>query len=269
MKKNKLNVHEFWNKSSCGEDLYLKGSTQKESFINQSITRYILEPYILNFAGFNNYKNKKVLEIGLGLGADHQKFAESGANLYGVDLTEKSIMNVRDRLKVFNLKSKISLGDAEKLIFEDDFFDLVYSWGVIHHSPQTEDAVDEIYRVLKKGSEAKIMIYNKYSLVGFMLWIRYSLLKCNFSITLDEIYSKYLESPGTKAYTKNQAFELFKKFKEVKIKTVLTHADLLSSKAGQRHEGFILSIARKLYPRFIFKIFFKKFGLFMMINVIK
>jgi hypothetical protein len=113
------------------------------------------------------------------------------------------------------------------------------------------------------------MIYNKYSLVGFMLWIRYSMLTLNFSITLDEIYSKYLESPGTKAYTKNQAFELFKKFKEVKIKTVLTHADLLSSKAGQRHEGFILSIARILYPRFIIKKFFKKFGLFMIISAVK
>ena len=269
MKKNKLKVHDFWNKSSCGEDLYLKGSTLKESFINESRDRYKLEPYILNFAEFNNYKNKKVLEIGLGLGADHQKFAESGANLFGIDLTEKSLMHVRNRLKIFNLKSKISLGDAEKLIFEDDFFDLVYSWGVIHHSPKTEDAIDEIYRVLKKGSEAKIMIYNKYSLVGFMLWIRYSMFTLNFSITLDEIYSKYLESPGTKAYTKNQAFELFKKFKEVKIKTVLTHADLLSSKAGQRHEGFILSVARILYPRFIIKIIFKNFGLFMIINAVK
>ena len=57
MKKNKLNVQDFWNESACGEDLYMKGLTLKESFINESKLRYILEPYILNFAGFNNYKN--------------------------------------------------------------------------------------------------------------------------------------------------------------------------------------------------------------------
>ena len=147
-------------------------------------------------------------------------------------------------------------------------FDIVYSWGVIHHSPNTPKAVEEVFRVLKPGGEARIMIYHKYSFVGYMLWFRYSLLKFR-SCTLDEIYSEYLESPGTKAYSANSARELFSSFSEVEIKTVLTHGDLLNSKAGQRHEGLLLDIARMIWPRWLIKRFFHNHGLFMLITAKK
>ena len=78
-KENKKLVKDFWNKSSCGEELYLKGENKKKAYLNQSSIRYNLEPYILDFAKFEESKNKKVLEIGVGLGSDHQKFAEAGA----------------------------------------------------------------------------------------------------------------------------------------------------------------------------------------------
>ena len=116
MKGNKLSVKLFWNEASCGEELYLKGESLKDSYINQSLIRYKLEPYIINFANFEDAKNKKVLEIGVGLGADHQKFAESGAELFGIDLTERAITNTRERLKLFGLKSNLSIGDAEQLV---------------------------------------------------------------------------------------------------------------------------------------------------------
>jgi ubiquinone/menaquinone biosynthesis C-methylase UbiE len=266
---NKEKVKEFWNISSCGEDLYLHGSNDLDSFKNQMKQRYLLEPYILPFGDFQSSKGKKTLEIGVGLGSDHQLFAENGAILYGIDLTERAINNTGNRLSLFNLKSVLSIGDAENLTFEDNFFDIIYSWGVIHHSPNTQKAVNEIYRTLKPGGKAKIMIYHKYSFVGYMLWIRYALMKLKPFISLDNIYSKYLESPGTKAYTISEGKNLFSQFSIVKITTLLTHADLLSSNAGQRHRGNILSLAKLIYPRLIIRKLFPKHGLFMLIDVVK
>lgn len=86
-----------------------------------------------------------------GLGADHQRFAEAGAVLTGVDLTPHAIEMTRQRFKKLGLKSNLKVGDAECLNFPANSFDIVYSWGVIHHSPDTQKAVNEIFRVLKPG----------------------------------------------------------------------------------------------------------------------
>ena len=153
--------------------------------------------------------------------------------------------------------------------FEDETFDLVYSWGVLHHSPNTTKAINEIFRVLRRGGVAKIMIYHKYSVVGLMLWFKYALLKFKPTAPLEMIYSQYLESPGTKAYSITEGRELFKMFRSVEIKTVLTHGDLLTSSAGQRHRGLLLSIARMIWPRWMIRTFFPQYGLFMLITATK
>ena len=266
---NKDDVKQFWNNASCGEELYLKGDNFREAFNTQSNSRYTLEPYILNFLNFPNSKNKNLLEIGVGLGADHQKLAMSGFNMYGIDLTERAINYTKERLKLFSLQSELFVSDAENLPFEDEKFDFLYSWGVIHHSPDTNRAVKEIYRVLKKGGEARIMIYHKYSFVGYMLWFRYALLRLRPFTSLNSIYSNYLESPGTKAYSYIEARKLFSEFKTIQIDTLLTHGDLLTSNAGQRHRGVLLNLAKLFFPRFIIKKLFPKNGLFMLIIVTK
>lgn len=266
---NKQAVKDFWDEASCGEEMYLKGEDERKAFNNQAQKRYELEPFIIPFADFTSVKEKKVLEIGVGLGADHQKFAENGADLYGIDITERAITNTRKRFQLFNLSSKLQVADAEKLHFSDNYFDVVYSWGVIHHSPETQKAVNEIFRILKTGGEAKVMIYHTKSIVGYMLWLRYALIGLKPFTSLKKIYSKYLESPGTKAYTIGEARQMFKQFKNVDIKTVLTHGDLLISEAGQRHRGLLLSLAKKLFPRFIIKRLFSKHGLFMLIKAVK
>jgi len=220
----------------------------------------------LEFAEFEKYQGKRILEIGVGLGADHKMFAEAGAVCTGIDLTKKAIDITRRRLAEFGLSSNLSVGDAEALDKPPDTFDLVYSWGVIHHSPKTECAAAEILRVLKPGGEFKVMIYNKYSMVGFMLWIRYALLAFNPHMSLDEIYATYLESPGTKAYTPLEAQKLFPDTEQLDISVVLTHGDLLESSAGQRHEGMLLSVARFVWPRKLIKMYFPERGLFMLIQ---
>lgn len=262
-------VKDFWNASSCGETLYLKGGDLRDQFCNQLKKRYELEPFIIPFAEFSAWKGKKVLEVGVGLGADHQMFAQKGADLYGVDLTERAINRTSQRLKLFDLKSTLQVADAENLPFNDEEFDLVYSWGVVHHSPDTEKAVGEIYRVLKKGGKAKVMIYHKKSMIGYMLWLRYALLKFKPFTTLNTLYAKYLESPGTKAYSVEEAKKLFHRFGNLIIDTVLTHGDLLDSSAGQRHEGILLDIARKIYPKSLVKRLCSENGLFMLISAAK
>ena len=186
MNSEKEQVHDFWNDASCGEELYLHGS-DRQAYQAQAARRYELEPYIPAFARFEQAQGQRVLEIGVGLGADHQRFAEAGAELFGVDLTERAIEHTRRRLAAFGLSSSLGVADAEHLDFPEGSFDRVYSWGVLHHSPDTETAIAEVWRVLRPGGSASIMVYHKRSLVGLMLWTRYALLRLRPWMGLREI----------------------------------------------------------------------------------
>jgi ubiquinone/menaquinone biosynthesis C-methylase UbiE len=268
MDAGKKAVEEFWDKASCGEDLYLQNQ-QREGYLEHARRRYELEPIIEEFAGFGAVQGRDVLEIGVGLGADHQRFAEAGARLAGIDLTARAVAHTQRRLALFGLHSSLSTGDAENLEFPSNTFDIVYSWGVLHHSPNTPQAIAEVHRVLRPGGVAKIMIYHKWSLVGYMLWIRYALLRLRPWMTLTEIYARYLESPGTKAYSPAQARDMFRAFGSTQIRTWLTHGDLLESAAGQRHGGVLLSVARAIWPRRLLRRHAGSQGLFMLIDAVK
>jgi SAM-dependent methyltransferase len=261
-------VKDYWNRASCGEELYLPDLTPG-GFEAQRLRRYELEPYIPGFARFQEAAGLRVLEIGVGLGADHEEFARAGAILSGIDLTERAIERTKDRFRKLGLKSELQVSDAEALPFADQSFDVVYSWGVLHHSPDTRKAVSEVHRVLKPGGQARIMIYNYWSLVGLMLWIRYALLRGKPFLSLSTIYSRHLESPGTKAYTRLQAMDLFDGWSSCQTRTVLTHGDLLESEAGQRHRGPLLSIARRIWPRWILRRAVPGAGLFLLVEARK
>lgn len=268
MSASKRDVHDFWNAASCGEALYLP-TTDRAGYQEQASARYQLEPCIPELARFEDGRGKRVLEIGVGLGTDHQRWAESGAELYGIDLTERAIEHTARRLREFGLESTLAVGDAERLSFPDDYFDLVYSWGVIHHSPDTPQVVAEVRRVLKPGGAARIMIYSKWSFVGYMLWLRYALLALRPWRSLSWVYGHHLESPGTKAYSVREARKLFAAFDAVRIDTVLTHADLLESAVGQQHRGALLSLAFRIWPRTLIRRLFPRAGLFMLIEARK
>lgn len=261
----KAEVRDFWDRASCGEDLYLHGSSA-EDFAAQAEERYRLEPYIPGFAQFEAARGKRVLEIGVGLGADHERFARAGADLTGIDLTERAIANTRQRLAVMGLKSDLREGDAENLPFDANSFDIVYSWGVIHHSPNTPRAAQEILRVLRPGGRFAAMIYQRHSMVGYMLWLRYALARGRPFTSLDTIYARYLESPGTKAYSPAEARALFAGAEGIAVSSVLTHGDLLEGAAGQRHEGAVLALARKFWPRGLIRAMLPNHGLFLMIS---
>ncbi len=145
MNKDKQQVHDFWNEASCGENLYLPG-LDREAYEAQARKRYELEPYILEFAGFDSGKAKRVLEIGVGLGADHQRFAQSGADLYGIDLTERAIEHTQRRLTTFGLSSQLAVGDAEQLDFPDEYFNrtVVISLSIFRLMESTKKPIQPI-----------------------------------------------------------------------------------------------------------------------------
>ena len=201
-------VKDFWNQAACGETLLLS-SRSIEGFKARADERYRLEPYIIPFADFANTNELNVLEVGLGPGADHERFAKAGATLYGIDITPRAVSIAKQRLEMQRLVSDVRVGDAEALPYANGTFDLVYSLGVIHHSPDTLKAAQEILRVLKPGGRFRVMVYHTRSLVGAMLWLRYGLARGRPFTPLAQIYSKYLESPGTKAYSCDEAARFF------------------------------------------------------------
>lgn len=263
--REKNAVLEFWDRAACGE-IYAAGTSRAAQFEEQRRLRYQLEPYILDFARFGQGRGRDVLEIGVGMGADHVEWARSEPrSLSGVDLTPRAVSLTQERLALHGLKSDLRVGDAESLPFPDASFDLVYSWGVLHHSPDTARAVSEVRRVLRPGGVARVMIYHRWSLVGAMLWTRYGLASSR-PWDLDEVYSRHLESPGTKAYSVAAARCLFAGFSNVEIGTQLSFGDLLLGEVGQRHRGVALTAAKAVYPRWLVRRMLGRFGLYLTIE---
>lgn len=245
----KSKVWEFWEAASCGE-VYAEGETLKEQFEAHRRARYELEPYIPEFARFHEGQGRDVLEIGVGMGADHVEWAKSGPRqLVGVDLTRRAIDWTERRIAAAGLVSQLQTADAEHLPFPDNNFDLVYSWGVLHATPDTAAAFREVHRVLRPGGTARIMIYHTWSVVGALLWGRYALLAGRPWRSLADVYAHHLESPGMQAFTVRQARELAADFSSVDARSLLSFADLLQGEVGQRHGGPALDLAKRVWPR--------------------
>lgn len=246
----KEEVHNFWNKQSCGTQFSDKEKYSKEFFEEIELDRYTKEPEILSFADFKSGKDKKVLEVGVGAATDFLQWAKNGAELYGIDLTPEAVSHAEHRLQLYNLAAKeIRVSDAENLPFQDNFFDIVYSWGVIHHSPDTPKALSEIIRVLKPGGKTKLMVYNRKSVLAYVFWIKHAGLKLKWNQSVADVLWNKMESFGTKGYTIEEAQELLKgkNVKDVEIKTVITYYDKLKrfNKFMQLFSSILLMLMNK------------------------
>jgi ubiquinone/menaquinone biosynthesis C-methylase UbiE len=262
-------VRAFWQEASCGES-YAEGETLQQALTRHAVVRSRLEPYISAFADFASARGHDILEIGVGMGADHVEFArQQPRSLAGLDLTQRAIDYTRARLQFSGLSSDLRCDDAERLPFPDATFDLVYSWGVLHHSPRTDVAVEEVRRVLRPGGTAKIMIYHRRSLVGAMLWLRYGVLTGHPRRSWSALFATHLESPGTKAYTRTEARQLFGRFARVRLDTQLSPGDLLASTVGDRHPTSGLAMAKRLWPRPLVSMLGRRAGLYLLITATK
>ncbi len=156
-------VRRFWDENPCGSNLSTEGN-RKRYFIEVESTRYQTERHIPEVARFQEFHDRDILEIGCGIATDGLQFAKHGAHYTGIDLSPASVAIATERFGLYQLEGRLEVANAEKLAFPDKSFDHVYSFGVIHHSPDTRAIVREIYRVLRAGGSFCIMVYNRSSI---------------------------------------------------------------------------------------------------------
>lgn len=169
-------ISDFWQQNPCGASLVGDLTDEErqayaEFFDRYDGFRYSTELHILANLDAIDLKGKRVLEIGLGQGADSEQLIRRGAIYTGVDLTEESVKRVRIRFDLKGLAyDRVQQASVLSLPFEDDSFDIVYSHGVLHHVPEIKQASGEIARVLKPEGELIAMLYAKRS-VNYLLSI--------------------------------------------------------------------------------------------------
>lgn len=269
----KKRVKEHWEAETCGIR-YGDGNSREAYFDRIYTSRYERTTYIRDFASFESARGKRVLEIGVGAGSDFRSWVENGALATGVDLTEAGIRLTREHLAVKGLEGdahELRLADAEELPFADGTFDVVYSYGVLHCTPDTEAAFAEAFRVLKPGGRLRAMIYHVPSWTGFMLWIRYGLMTGRPLVSKKQVIFEKLESPGTKAYALQQASELVASagFDGVHVESRLCPGDQLNIVPSARYQGWFYRIVWMLYPRWLVSLLGDRFGLNLLIRATK
>ena len=217
-----IDVRDFWDKRPCNIRHSNAKIGSKKYFDEVEQRKYFVEPHILKFADFKSWQGKKVLEIGCGIGTDTINFARAGAKVSAVELSKKSLDLAKKRAQVFVLKNiKFYLANAEELskVVPIKIFDLVYSFGVIHHSPNPERIISEIKKYCNKNTRIKIMVYYRYS--WKVLWILFKYGQGAFWM-LDQLIAENSEaaagSPVTYVYSKKQVKDLLSGFKIIDIK---------------------------------------------------
>ena len=153
-------VKKYWDDRPCNVRHSNKEIGTKEYFDEVERKRYTAEPHIPEFADFSRWKGKKVLEIGCGLGTEAINFARHGADYTGTDLSIESLTLAQNRFKVYNQKGRFFQGNAENLssFVSVEKYDLIYSFGVIHHSPNPNLIIDQIYKYMDDSTILKIML---------------------------------------------------------------------------------------------------------------
>lgn len=226
--EGKRKAREQWGADPCGA-VHGRESEfgTREFFDTVERHRYTeYAPWMREVMGFDRYAGACLLEVGCGMGTDLLQFARGGAKCTGVDLTPRSVEISRSRFELYGVPGSFCLSDAERLPFGDQSFDVYYSNGVLHHTPETAKAVDEAYRVLKPGGTAKVMLYHRNSwgywvdLVGKQGIYRGELFR---GVSTAELMSKYVEynesggRPLVKVYSRSEARQMFSMFGSLKV----------------------------------------------------
>jgi ubiquinone/menaquinone biosynthesis C-methylase UbiE len=231
----KSEVKAFWNRQSCETQYARSEKFTREYFEQIEQWRYADQPFIHSFAQFTRYHGKKVLEVGFGAGTDFIQWLRAGAIASGIDLTEEALANLSHRILIYNLPDAESLqvGDAEDLPLPANSFDLGYSWGVLHHTPDTERAIAELVRVVRPGGEIKIMLYNRHSFCAYRCWLKNVLLRGRPWKSVRWALWNYIESAGTKGYTRSEIHRMLAALPVtgIHIETFLTSADRMARRA--------------------------------------
>ena len=218
-------VRAYWDERPCNLRHSSEPIGTRTYFDEVEARKYRVEPHIPSFADFERWKNKRVLEIGCGIGTDTINFARAGAKLTAVDLSPKSLEIARARAEVFGLSDQICFycANAEELsaVVPIEQYDLVYSFGVIHHSPHPDRIVAQLRKYLAPGGTLKLMVYHRYS--WKVVWIILGPGRGKFW-RLDELVARHSEAqtgcPVTYIYSRDEGRRLVESqgFKAVEIR---------------------------------------------------
>lgn len=156
-------IVEYWNKQPCNIKHGVSPVGTAEFFREVSERRFRVEPHIREFAGFHLWQGKRVLEVGCGIGSDAEEFVKHGADYVGIDISDASLEVAKQRFEVLELDGEFHNRNAGDDISDLGKFDLVYSYGVIHHFPDIEKTINNISKVVKPGGEFRFMVYAKNS----------------------------------------------------------------------------------------------------------
>lgn len=227
---DKSEIRNQWNNDPCGSHYVAADEEGEEKTLDwfKAVEhhRYMdYAPWMPGVMGFDKYKDKKVLEIGGGLGTDLAQFAKFGAEVTDIDFSVGHLRHAQQNFSLRQLSGDFHIGDAEALPYADNAFDLVYSNGVIHHTPQTQKVIDEMFRVLKPGGQVVCMVYAQNSLnfwLNIFFW--YGLRRGELiDHSVNEIMSREVEvsstgaTPLVKVYTGARLRKMFKKFGKINI----------------------------------------------------
>ena len=210
-------VRDFWNRQPCNIRHSPKAVGTREYLDEVEARKYFVEPHIPSFAQFERWGGKAVLEIGCGIGTDTINFARHGAEVTAVELSERSLEIARVRAEVYGLQDRIRFycGNAEELsqFVPVSPYDLVYSFGVIHHTPHPERVLEELRSYVRPGSTVKVMLYHRYA--WKVLWILLTYGKGQLW-RLTELVAQYSEAqtgcPVTYTYSRRQASDLLRRY---------------------------------------------------------
>jgi len=226
--EEKVRAREQWSQDPCGAEYDREHDLGTREFFD-SVERYRYSeyaPWMPRLMEFEKFRDARLLEVGCGMGTDLLQFARGGARCVGIDLTPRSVEITRHRFRLYAANADFMISDGERLPFRDGSFDVVYSNGVLHHTPDTAGAIRELHRVLRPGGVAKVMLYHRNSLnYWFEIVLRRGLLGGEFlrGRSAEEIMSRVIEYSGhgarplVKVYNRRQAGELFSSFQDVTI----------------------------------------------------
>ncbi|MFQ5852944.1 MAG: class I SAM-dependent methyltransferase, partial [Candidatus Binatia bacterium] len=228
----KARVAEFWDARPCGSFAAAEPPGGHGFFEQVKRYRDSAQPFMRDLIGFERFAGQRLLEVGCGLGTDLRQFAASGARVIGLDLSAQSVFLARRHFILFSTEGSFLQGDCENLPFANASFDVVYSFGVLHHTPDTQAAIDECFRVLKPGGKFIVMLYNRRSwhvvvepyLRAAKRWLSRQSLPPDFADPL-EVVRCYdgASNPLGKAYMPADVRQMLDRFVDVSLQVCHPH----------------------------------------------
>lgn len=266
-------VKNYWNSRPCNLRHSQKSIGSKEYFEEVEARKFFVEPHLVEFANFPSVKGKKVLEIGCGLGTTTINFAKFASKVTAVDLSDKSIELAKKRAEVYGLSDKIDFlnCNAEELsnYLPLQEYDLIFSFGVIHHSPNPDKILSELHKFLKPSGQLKVMVYYRYS--WKVLWIMLKYGKFQFWNIAKHV-AKYSEAqtgcPITYSYSESDAKKLFQNegFKIVEMSPEHIFPYKINDYVQYK---YVKNWYFRILPNKFFRYLEKKFGWHLCITAVK